>query len=126
MQTITLTLNDEQMKALQSGQSITIEPPKSCIAKWEPKSGDFRITADLTVIKDTSSWKTYALAGLEYKTKEQAEQASKALRSYARQLAWLAENDDGWVADWNDTNKHNIYVYFDTINNNYDTAIACQ
>lgn len=120
---ITLKLDAEQIEALRSGSiTITIEPPKQVITKWEPKSGDFRIAADLTVIKDTSSWKTYALAGLEYQTKTQAEQAAKALYSYARQLNWLHENDDGWVADWNDSEQDKYFIYYHSIKKEYRTT----
>ena len=109
----TITLTDEQMKALQSGQSITIEPPKQSITKWEPKGGDYKVKYDLTgPTLDTSIMISELQSGLRYNNKSQAEQAARALRSYARQLAWLAENDDGWVADWSDAyqGKYQIYI----------------
>lgn len=109
----TITLTDEQMKALQSGQSITIEPPKQVIQKWEPKSGTYSLSASfevITFLKQESS----RLAGMEYQTQTQAEQAAKTLRSHARQLAWLSENDDGWVADWSNRRQCKFYVDLDT------------
>ena len=57
-------------------------------------------------------------------TKEAAEKARAAMRTHNRLLAWLAENDDGWVADWN---KHeqakfslfqNVYNGFWSFENN--------
>ena len=39
----TIQLTAEQFQALQSGQPITIEPPKPAIIKWEPKPGKFTI-----------------------------------------------------------------------------------
>ena len=60
----TIKLTSEQIKDLQSGKSITIEP------------------------------------------------SIKALRSYARQLNWLNENNDNWVADWNNSDQHKYYIYF--------------
>ena len=107
----TITLTDEQMKALQSGQSITIEPPKPTITKWEPKGGNYRVQSDLTIFKNQSS-RDFKNSGIEYKTQAQAEQAAKALRSYARQLAYLAENDDGWVADWSSDKANKYYVHY--------------
>lgn len=97
----TIQLTAEQFEALQSGKPITIEPPKPTITKWEPKGGKYAISFSNNLNK----------AGMEYQTRSQADSATKQLRAYARQLAWLAENDDGWVADWSkDQNKY--YVTF--------------
>ena len=108
----TIQLTAEQFQALQSGQPITIEPPKPAIIKWEPKPGEF--TPDISELKSykSASVKTYQLAGMEYQTKSQANSAAKQLRAYARQLAWLAENDDGWVADWSNSSLLKYYVYY--------------
>lgn len=90
----TITLTEEQMKALQSGQSITIEPPKPTITKWEPKGGDYVIEHLFNSIKCSPGFKNdmWLNSGLIYQTQSQAEQAAKALRSYARQLAWVSEH----------------------------------
>lgn len=119
----TITLTDEQMKALQSGQSITIEPPKQYIAKWEPKGGRYFINASLGV-SDGTSYMGTMLAGMEYQTQAQAEQGAKAIRSYARQLNWLAENDDGWVADWNDHRQVKTLIHFDSHHKTYGYIYA--
>ena len=101
----TIQLTAEQFKALQSGQPITIEPPKPAITKWEPRGGNIQITASLNV---TGKWEPTS-AGMCYPNINKANSAAKALRSYARQLAYLAENDDGWVADWSkDQNKYYV------------------
>jgi hypothetical protein len=117
----TITLTDEQMKALQSGQPITIEPPKQPITKWEPKGGDYIIDHLLNTITFKNGFKNelWINSGLIYQTESQAEQAAKALRSYARQLAWLAENDDGWVANWENPNQYKHYVYFHNVKQMY-------
>ena len=105
----TIQLTAEQFEALQSGQPITIEPPKSAITKWEPKPGAFTIDLVSLISYEAFSNDKYRLAGAEYQTKSQADSAAKQLRAYARQLAWLAENDDGWVADWSkDQNKYYV------------------
>lgn len=116
--TITLTLDDEQMKALQSGQSITIEPPKPIITKWEPTGGDYCILKDFSVALVNNNC-TYP-KHMTYETQEQAEQAAKAIRSYARQLAWLEENSDGWKPDWKDASEHKYYIYYDEKTNDYN------
>ena len=113
----TITLTDEQMKALQSGQSITIEPPKQVIQKWEPKGGDYTIYGDFKVERCGMNTESFRLAGMEYQTQFQAEQAAKALRSYARQLSWLHENDDEYA--WINNNHHNYFVFFDIDENKY-------
>ena len=109
----TIQLTAEQFEALQSGQQITIEPPKPSIqiARWEPIGGEFSISNSFSVlgIKTEDEVKK---SGMKYKTKDQADSAAKKLRAYARQLAWLAENDDGWVADWNNSRQGKYYVYF--------------
>jgi len=129
--TNTITLTDEQMKALQSGQSITIEPPKPA-TKWEPKGGGYTIGLNFSIINYQSTEKI-RLLGLAYQTQQQAEQAAKALRSYARQLNWISENDDGFKADWSSfnqkkycivfNNRHNKYTYEIYAENNYINCI---
>ena len=103
----TIQLTTEQFEALQSGQSITIEPPKPTITKWEPRGGNIQITASLNI---TGKWDPTS-AGMCYPNTNKANSAAKAIRAYARQLAWLAENDDGWIADWNDYDQNKYFVY---------------
>ena len=122
----TITLSDEQMKALQSGQSITIEPT---ITKWEPKGGVYAVCYDYSlgyhmVTKDSNSGITRS--GLTYTTQDQAQQAAKALRLYARQLSWLSENYDGWTADWdNDRKQHKWYVSHNANKDAYEAFSTC-
>lgn len=106
-----IQLTAEQFEALQSGQPITIEPPKSAITKWEPAGG--RHTLDFIEVRSYEAFSNdkYRLAGVEYQTKYQANSAAKQLRAYARQLAWLAENDDGWIADWDNLEQSKYFVY---------------
>ena len=109
----TIQLTAEQFEALQSGQPITIEPPKPTITKWEPIGGEYTIISSLTDVAKCKSTKPFRLTGVEYQTKAQADSAAKAIRAYARQLAWLAENDDGWVADWSNYNQGKYFVYIE-------------
>ena len=111
----TIQLTAEQFEALQSGQPITIEPPKPVIpiVKWEPIEGNYCVVNYcLSADYYNKAPSNAAASGLTYKTQSQADSAAKALRSYARQLAWLAENDDGWVADWNNSRQGKYYIYF--------------
>ena len=105
----TIQLTAEQFEALQSGQPITIEPPKPTIPKWEPRGGNIQITASLNV---TGKWEPTS-AGMCYPNTNKANSAAKQLRAYARQLAWLAENDDGWVADWSNYDQGKYFVYIE-------------
>ena len=117
----TIQLTAEQFEALQSGQPITIEPPKPTTTKWEPRGGCIQITASLNV---TDKWEPTS-AGMCYPNINKANSAAKALRSYARQLAYLAENDDGWVADWSkDQNKY--YVTYSHEKAKFETTYCFQ
>ena len=109
----TIQLTAEQFKALQSGQPITIKPPKPAIqiARWEPIGGEFSISNSFSVLRIKTEDEVKK-SGMKYKTKDQADSAAKAIRAYARQLAWLAENDDGWVADWSNNRQIKFYVYY--------------
>ena len=116
----TIQLTAEQFEALQSGQSITIEPPKQIITKWTPqheKDSYFIDFSDESINCMSYNFESYygkrlSRLGFTYKTRKQAVKASYLIRSYARQLAWLAENDDGWVADWNNSRQGKYYIYF--------------
>ena len=117
----TIQLTAEQFQALQSGQPITIEPPKPTTTKWEPRGGNIQITASLNI---TGKWEPTS-AGMCYPNINKANSADKALRSYARQLAWLAENDDGWIADWSkDQNKY--YVTYSHEKAEFETTFCYQ
>jgi len=115
MSKITITVTDEQIKLLQSGESIIIEPIANKYAKWNPKGGTFQIESDMSV-NENQSWRDYALAGMEYEEEAEAQKAAKILRSHARHLAWLSENDDGWKADWSNGHqlKHYVYLHEDS------------
>ena len=109
----TIQLTAEQFQALQSGQPITIEPPKPTIpiAKWEPIEGNYCVVNYcLSAGYYNKAPSNAADSGLTYKTQSQADSAAKSLRAYARQLAWLAENDDGWVADWSNSDQNKYFI----------------
>lgn len=123
----TITLTDEQMKALQLGKSITIEPPKPAITRWKPIGGDYEVASMLDGSYRNSGIKVKANeAGLRYKTDKLAREAAKAIRAYARQLAWLAENDDGWVADWNDYDKNKCFIQYSNEDSEFQASNVYQ
>ena len=121
----TIQLTAAQFEALQSGQPITIEPPKPAITKWEPAVGKYIIHTELDLQLRNQTFAPYKLLSLGFQTADQANLAMKALLSYARQLAWLAENDDGWVADWSkDQNKY--YVTYSHEKAKFETTYCYQ
>ena len=63
--------------------------------QWQPKGGEW-----------------YRAFGVERQTKEELELASKAMRTHNRLLAYIAEFDKGWEADWSDGNQEKYYIYF--------------
>lgn len=118
----TIQLTAEQFQALQSGQPITIEPPKPAIqiAKWGPIGGKFLISGALdSSYSIENKHNEYSASGLRYQTQSQANSAAKAIRAYARKLAWLAENDDGWIADWNDYEQNKYFVNYNHYNQKF-------
>lgn len=120
----TIQLTAEQFEALQSGQPITIEPPKPVIpiAKWEPIEGNYCVVNYcLSADYYNRAPSNAAASGLTYKTQSQADSAAKQLRAYARQLAYLAENDDGWIADWSDSEQSKYHIYIEHNGNKIKT-----
>ena len=107
-----IQLTAKQFEALQSGQSITIEPPKQAITKWEPTGGKCIIHTELDLKLRNQTFAPYKLLSLGFQTVAQADLAMKALHSYARQLVWLTENNDGWKVNWLDADQRKYYVVY--------------
>ena len=123
----TIQLTAEQFQALQSGQPITIEPPKPAITKWEPIEGHYCVVNYcLSADYYNKAPSNAAASGLTYKTKAQANSAAKAIRAYARQLAWLAENDDGWVADWLGNKQYKYFVAYSHNSKKFEKTFCYQ
>jgi hypothetical protein len=111
----TIQLTDEQYKVLQEvllEQGFKLcEETKAEIEKWQPKSGEWFVAGEGSVIRH-SSQVGFTNFGTEYPTKEAAEKARDTMRVHNRLLAWLAENDDGWVADWDDDSQAKWFVFY--------------
>ena len=105
----TITLTDEQYQALCAGESITIEPPKP--KQWGPKKGPYFIGLGGHIIKSRVLDEEILSFGQYYQTKEAAEKARDAMRTHNRLLSWLSENDDGWLADWDDSSQGKYFIH---------------
>jgi len=101
-----IKLTPTQQADYNAGKPVTITKSTT---KWEPKGGEWFIASTGRVARGISS-ADYRNFGVEYQTYEQAEQASKKMRSHNRLLCWLAEHDDGFVEEWGST-QENWYVY---------------
>ena len=119
----TITLTKEQFEQLQSNKTLTINLNKPKQEKWTPSGGGWNISSTGEVFRpyaySTTSEK-YSEAEMEYESEEEVIKASKAIRSYARQLKWLSKNSDGWKPDWKDTSKEKYYIYYDEKINDYN------
>ena len=83
--------------------------------KWNP-SGDRRWYFDLSGVSHKSivpEMPEYFINfGLFCKTEADAKELAIMVRSLARQYQWFKENDDGWVADWNDSGQIKYYLFY--------------
>ena len=113
-----LALMQKQMNDLEETINAMPDEPKT-VEKWEPKAGDWFVSGDGNVSRQNTR-EDFARFGTEYQTKEAAEKARDAMRAHNRLLAWLSENDDGWVADWGDTSNIKYYVFYKHQTNKWD------
>jgi hypothetical protein len=108
-----LTPEQIALLGLPKGSTVTlsIEPPKT--KKWEPKSVNYGYTfsSNFKIINSCHSTPVISL----FPSPMLAEDACNAITSYLRQLAWLRENDDGWVDDWNNHNQIKHRITYDCI-----------
>lgn len=75
-----------------------VDEPKPKPKQWEPQGGEYLILTDGNVYKNKSV--PYSrLFGSEYQTKEQAEWASKQMRSFNHLLCYIAEHTNGILED---------------------------
>lgn len=103
----------EQLKA--AGWTPPPEPEKK---QWSPKGGDWFVGIYGEALESitTNGCREF---GVERQTQEAAEKAAKAMRSHNRLLAWVAENDEGWEADWKNTSQLKWFVFLDMTDNKY-------
>ena len=109
----TITLTKEQFEQLQSNKTLIINLDEPKQEKWTPSSGKWNISLIDEPYETNIQNKRYTEAGIEYETEEEAAKTSKAIRSYARQLKWLSENEDNFKPDWNNISQQKNYVTYD-------------
>jgi hypothetical protein len=123
----TIQLNEEQYKVLQEvllEQGFKLcEETKAEIEKWQPKGGDWYVTPN--GINQGASFVKHKNFGMEYPTREAAEKARDAMRVHNRLLAWLAENDDGWVTDWDNTSQWKYYIRYKNDSKQWEYSSVC-
>jgi hypothetical protein len=105
-----LTPEQINLLGLPKGSTVTLSierPPE----KWEPKSVNYGYTfsSNFKIINSCHSTPVISL----FPSPMLAEDACNAITSYLRQLAWLRENDDGWVADWDNHNQVKYRIVYD-------------
>jgi hypothetical protein len=117
----TITLTDEQMKALQEGKSITIEPPKKEPEKFKCRvNGRYYANLDGT-IRDKgyggpSEIENYSLLA----TKEEAIEFEKLRKHLAIQFEFLKQHAPDWKPDWSGSRTAtNHFVYYSFLHNGW-------
>ena len=118
----TINLTKEQFEQLQSNKTLAINLDEPKQEKWIPSNGLWNVEpwSESYANQMSVTYINYSNAGLEYETEEEAIKASKAIRSYARQLKWLSENEDNFKLDWNNTKQQKSYVTYDNEHKTYD------
>lgn len=110
---IEIEITQEQAEKLAKGESIEIKTTvDKQIEKWEPKGGEFYIGVSGHIDEAPSST-DFREFGLERETKEEAKYARDQMRVHNRLLAYVAEFDKGWKADWHNRNQAKYFIYFD-------------
>ena len=120
----TINLTKEQFEQLQSNKTLTINLDEPKQEKWIPSNGLWNVEpwSESYANQMSVTYINYSNAGLEYETEVEAIKASKAIRSHARQLKWLSENEDGWTADWNNIDQEKWYIYYNNKSTEYSSA----
>ena len=118
----TITLTKKQFEQLQSNKTLTINLDEQKQEKWIQSSGLWNVEpwSESYANQMSVTYINYSNAGLEYETEEEAIKASKAIRSYARQLKWLSENEDNFKLDWNSVRQKKHYVIYDNKHKTYN------
>lgn len=121
-----MKLTSEQIKLLglklPSGSEVTLDIKLPEIKKWNPaklEHGYFIETVGLKDIhtQEVSNYDPYydSEIGNLFPTRDLAKKAIKDIVAYLRISAWLRENDDGWVADWNTYTQVKYWINFDEL-----------
>ena len=88
------------------------------IVRWKPQSGEWYVETPGKVSIGCST-KRMQFFGVERQTKEEAEYAARQMRIHNRLLAYVAEFDKDWKADWTNADQYKYFVDFDHVANEY-------
>ena len=88
------------------------------VTRWEPQSGEWYVETSGKVSMGWSIKRTQSF-GIERQTEEEAEYAAQQMRTYNRLLAYVAEFDKGWKADWTNADQGKYFVDFNHVTNEY-------
>lgn len=94
----------------------------SKVGEWQPRGGEYTTWA-CGEISEAYSKREHRLFGTEYPTEEQAIKARDAMRTHNRLLAYVAEFDDGWEADWSDESQSKCCIYFNGTSGKYEVDV---
>lgn len=109
-----IKLTPEQIKALQAGEDITIKAPcqqaKPFLQAGQPywRINIFGIICPETAYGQADDYESAYI----YKTKQEAEQALELAQAKQRLKQAIAEANDGWTPDWDNTKVAN-YLFTD-------------
>lgn len=90
------------------------------VEKWEPQGGQH--TIDLTMSEPVLySYFTDSSreAGIEYKTKKQAEKVAKEMTFHNRMLAYREEFCPDYEPDWSDLDEEKWYIFYNYSSDNF-------
>ena len=90
------------------------------VTRWEPQSGEWYVETSGKVSMGWSIKRTQFF-GVERQTEEEAEYAARQMRIHNRLLAYVAEFDKDWKADWTNADQDKYFVGFDHVTNEYYT-----
>ena len=88
------------------------------IVRWKPQSGEWYVDTSGKVSLGCSIKRTQFF-GVERQTEEEAEYAARQMRIHNRLLAYVAEFDKDWKADWTNADQDKYFVDFNHVTNEY-------
>jgi len=118
---IEVDMAQEDVDKLSATQSSGMWKPQHIEDYWYIDSeGDSCITSWQDDISDHMNRLSF---GNVYKTEELAETARDSVQKHNRILAWLANHDDGFVADWGDKTQSKYILKYNHYNREYSYLV---
>lgn len=91
--------------------------------KWEPKGGEWWVNYNGS-IETAESTQAARNFGVEYATRQQAEEASKAMRAHNRLLNYVAEFAPDYNPDWLDSAEQKAFIIYQPASGGYDVKTS--